>query len=177
MDLTYYYEGSRLLSVQYCVRKIKELEEDLYNSGYEVFSPDDEEVNAINEKISFYKSMITRLRTSLGKLNYDKLSKIIVEEIAKKLRDFHGDSLLVLFSYMDAYTFEIMVGNIFVTDFFSKRKLYEKNMLLDRHYDDSPYVNKVYLSSFGREIISKLEKLLISKAPNINFEFRHVYNS
>ena len=87
MDLTYYYEDSRLLSVQYCVRKIKELEEDLYNSGYEGFSPDDEEVNAINEKISFYKSMITRLRTSLGKLNYDKLSKIIAGEIAKKLRD------------------------------------------------------------------------------------------
>ncbi len=173
MDLTCYYEGARLLSIPYCERKIKELEDCLYDSGYKNFSEDDERVESIKENLARYRKSLKKLQTSLQKANCDKISKIIAEEIVKKLHSADITKVLVIFSLVDSYSIGVFVGNIFFTEIFTGKQLYERENLLKKQYEQSQY--RFHLTRDGKDIISRIEKYLNGKLPNVNFEFRQ-YN-
>ena len=177
MNLAYFYEGARLLSIPYCEREIKKLEERLYEAGYNGVNSEDEEVKLINGKIFHYKNILRKMHTSLGKLNVYRFSKVITEEICKKLKDCSASKVLVIFSYVDAYTMEILVGNVFSTELFSRELLYDVKCSFGKYSNDQclnigEYTSVLRLTHVGKSIVANIEKVLTRRFPDIDFEFR-----
>lgn len=172
MNLAHFYEGARLLSIPYCERELKKLEEKLYEAGYNGVNSEDEEVKLINGKIFHYKNILRSLRTSLGKLNLYNFSKVITEEICKSLKNCSSSKVLVLFSYVDAYTMEILVGNVFSTELFSRELLYDISFSFDNYLDTGKYTSALHLTKVGKNIVANIEKTLTKRFPNVDFEFR-----
>lgn len=162
-----------LPSITYYARKLNELESrvDLLRCrDFKKYS-DIEEINSLNEQISYYRNLMTDLQNSLKKLDVDELLNFIAGKMSIEIRKAHVNKIHILFSYVSDYAVEISVYNIFSTEISFSHKLYEKSWYPNKHYDAyHALCDEVYKAKgtyFLGIILTKLEKILRNEFPEI----------
>lgn len=171
------YDEKELLSIPYCVRKIRKLEHRqgvLISGGFAYLH--DEELKSIYDHISFYRNIINELERDLRGLSEDELLKFIVDEMIPRIQNSHVTKIKISFSHVDdyLYTVKISIYNVFSTEVSFKHELFQKNWEYNEHYDGyhdlCEYVYTTSATDFMKGIVSKFEKMLKDKLPEVEIK-------
>ena len=172
------YKGTTLLSISYCNRKLKELNEKYtlehireYDITLETLEKD-EALNALTKSISYYNDIIERLENNFANIEDDDLIKFVIEQIIFKIKESKLNKVSLSFYYVSEYTVEIRIDNVFSTELTLKKKVYENSYELNEHYDGyndtSKFVSIATATSFLKETISTVKKAITEELPEIS---------
>jgi len=171
------YEGTTLLSISYCDRKLNKLrEKETLESmrGYDVTIGTlnrDKKLKELADSIEYYREVIEKLKKSIENVNDDEIIKFIIDQMIINIKKAERTKVSISFSYVSKYTVEVRVDNIFSTEVTFKRKAYEKHYYPNENYDGyndtAEFVFDTTETSFLKEIISTVRKEINDKLPGI----------
>ena len=168
------YNGTTLLSISYCNRKLVDLEKQ-YNStsirGHDV-SPEDPELKKLSESILYYSDIIAELKNNFASMEDDELINFVIDQIVLKIKESKLTKASISFSCVSEYTVEITITNVFSTELTFKKKVYEISSEPNDDYDG--YLDTAKCTSVSRktsyldEIIFTIKKSISNQIPKIS---------
>ena len=168
------YNGTTLLSISYCNRKLVDLEKQ-YNStsirGHDI-SPEDPELKKLSESILYYSDIIAELKNNFASMEDNELINFVIDQIVLKIKESKLTKASISFSCVSEYTVEITIANVFSTELTFKKKVYEissePNDDYDGYLDTAKSISVSTKTSYLNEIISTIKKAINDKVPKIS---------
>lgn len=171
------YQGTRLLSVSYCNRKLEELEQKNTLSHIREYDvtlgtlEKDEELKALAKSISYYRDIIERLKESFSNLTDEELINFVIEQMVSKIKESKLSKVSISFSHVSKYTIEIKINNVFTTELTFKNKVYKEISYPNEHYDGyndtAEFIVSTVETPFLKEVISTINTSINEKLPGI----------
>jgi len=131
------YEGTRLLSISYCNRKLNELvhQETLAHSCC-LHDGANSEIEELTDKISNYSRIKGILMKNYSEVDEDALVQFITDEMVSKIKKSGYPNVTVWFKHVNKNTVEIIVSDdIFSTEITFSKKVYDESWEYNEEYD------------------------------------------
>lgn len=180
MNFTTCYEGTNLLSISYCNRSLKMLDNKRSNLLYarsnctsmqEVVKS--REFATVDNKISSYKSIREKLENDFKKASEYELIDFVVDQMIHKVEESKATRISISFFPESEYTVKIEINNIFSTELTLRKKVFEILRYSNEGHIDRMEENKVLSkfksTAFLKEIEDIIGKTIRTKLPNVSF--------
>lgn len=171
------YEDNTLLSVSYCTRKLRELDNKrTLSTCCGLDYTHSEKLELLDKEIYYYRHIIAELSHSWEALSDDELLNFISNEMSMKISHSNARKISILFSEVSDYdcTVKIYIYNIFTTELSLSQKPFERSYHYNEHYDGyhdlCEDVYETTATDFLRGFMAKLKDKLHSKLPGVEIK-------
>lgn len=175
-----FYDGTTLLSLSYCSRKLTDLYHQSILAHNLTSSCNDYKVQAITENISFYRKVKEELTNMHKNLDGKDLMNLILPLMIQKIDEAHSSQIFITFSYVSSHTlkftikkacsshlaFKYFFEDIFSTEVTFKDELYSESWYPS--YNGLPKYTRSFIPTyFCKKVKLLIENTIHSSFPNI----------
>ena len=107
-----FYDGTTLLSLSYCSRKLTDLYHQSILAHNLTSSCNDYKVQAITENISFYRKVKEELTNMHKNLDGKDLMDLILPLMIQKIDEAHSSQIFITFSYVSSHTLKFTIKRL-----------------------------------------------------------------
>lgn len=180
MNFTTFYEGTNLLSISYCNRNLKMLDNKrsnlLYTRSNGASMQDvvkSREFATVDNKISSYKTIREKLENDFKKASEYELIDFVVKQMINKIEESKATRISISFFPESEYTVKIEINNIFSTELTLRKKVFEilwySNEEHMEYIKTDDFLRKFKSTDFLREIENIINRAIRTKLPNVLF--------
>ena len=176
MKILTIYEGTTLLSISYCNRMLDELNKKNTLAHIREFdvTKEDPKIDSLRKKISHYGDIVEELKKNFANIEDNDLINFVVDQMILKIKESKLTKISISFCYINEYTVQITIDNIFSTELTFKSKVYEASSCPNEHYDGyndkNEYISTITQTSFFEEITSTIKKAINDELPKITIQ-------